>query len=283
MGFDEGADVPAVEKLEGGFAESVVAAGEDDGFKVQLVLAAELEGVLGEAGEEGGVVAGVEKLGAFGLGGEFVEVDGGADAKPEAAEGVEVEVAFQTLFDVDGGKAGPHDVGEIGGAVVEHVHDQAGVVGGGKEGVAGAETGADDGEAAGAAGFEPIEGAADVEHGLACRRRWSADIGRDGIVGALQFGRHPVVMVGQAEAEGGEAEALEHLGHRIVGIGGSVPVGQHEYGLGGVLGGEPLSVHDIIFRVGGSHVGGETEKAPERWKSEGVWCWKKRPESWMAN
>jgi hypothetical protein len=133
-----------------------VAAGEDDFAEVEFELAAELDGLAGELGQEGGVVFRVKEEGFFGFLPEFREVGGGADAEPQLAEGVEVDVALEALFDVEGGQSGPDDVGEVGGAVVEGVDGQARVVGAGQERIAGAEARADDGDPLAGAGCSPI-------------------------------------------------------------------------------------------------------------------------------
>ena len=86
--------------------------------------------------------------------------------------------------------------------MVEGADLKARVEGGGDEGVATAERGAEDAELLVALLLEPVEAAADVDDGLAAGLGGAADVGADGVVGALELGGAADVVVGLGEAEG---------------------------------------------------------------------------------
>jgi hypothetical protein len=92
---------------------------------------------------------------------------------------------FEGGADVAGALAGPDDVAEPGGGVVEGADLEARVEGGGDEGVAAAEAGAEDAEVLVALGLEPVDAAADVDNGLTAGFGGAADVGADSVVGAL--------------------------------------------------------------------------------------------------
>ena len=110
---------------------------------------------------------------------------------------------------------------------------EAWVEGGSDEGVAGAEGCAEDSELFVALGFEPIEAAADVDDGLAAGLGGAADVGADGVVGALELCRAADVVVGLGEAEAGDAETVEESAEGVVGEGVGVPLGHDDHGLFG--------------------------------------------------
>lgn len=235
--MDEGAEVPAVDVFVGGFAGGVVAAGEDFGDVVDVVEVEVSEDVERELAEEGEVVGGVDDEDAFGVGGELPHVGQGADGGEDLADLILVEAGLlEGGADVAGGLAGPDDVAELGGSVVEGADAEAGVHGGGDKGVAGAEGGAEDAELGVPLLFEPVEGGADVNDGLAAGGDGAADVRADGVVGALELGGPADVVVGLGEAEGGDAEAVEEGAEGVVGEGVGVPLGHDDDGLLGFAG-----------------------------------------------
>ena len=267
-GVDEGAEIPAVDELVGGFAGGVVAAGEDAGGVVDAVEIKGAEDVEGELADEGEVVRGVDdERAATGDGGKALHVGGGADKGEEAADLVLGEAGLLEGFaDVAGGLAGPDDVAELSGGVVEGADFEAGIMGGGDEGVAGAKRGAEDAELLIALLLEPIEAGADVDDGLLAGGDRPADVGADGVVGAFDFGWTADVVVGLGEAKGGDAEAVEEGTEGVMGEGVGVPLGHDDDGLTGLAGlagggcGIPAGVDDVVFGVAGGDGGGEAEE-----------------------
>ena len=102
---------------------------------------------------------------------------------------------------------------------------------GGDEGVAGAEAGAQDAELLVALLLKPVDAAADVDDGLAAGSDGAADVGADGVVGALELCRAADVVVGLGEAQGGDAEAVEDGAERVVAEGIGIPLGHDDDGL----------------------------------------------------
>jgi hypothetical protein len=108
--------------------------------------------------QEGQVVGGVDDEDLLGVGGEALHVGHGADGAEDLADLVLREAGLlEGGADVARALAGPDDVAEPGGGVVEGADLQARVVRGGDEGVAGAEAGSEDAELFVALGFEPVE------------------------------------------------------------------------------------------------------------------------------
>ena len=167
---------------------------------------------------------------------------------------------------VAGGLAGPDDVAELTGGVVEAADLEAGIVGGGDEGVGRAEGGAEDAELGVALLRKPIDAGADVDDGLTAGVDGAAEVGGDGEVGALELGGAADVVVGLGEAEGGDAEAVDHGADGVVGEGVSVPLGHDDDGLLGAatllgrVGGVPAGVDLIVLGVRGGDRGGEAEE-----------------------
>jgi hypothetical protein len=119
-------------------------------------------------------------------------------------------------------------------------------VGGGDEGVAGAEAGAENAELGVALGLEPVEATANVGDGLAAGGDGAADVGADGVVGALELGGAADVVVGLGEAQGGDAEAVEESAEGVVADGVGVPLGQDDDGLTGADSSSPKAAWRFI-------------------------------------
>ena len=166
---------------------------------------------------------------------EAVHVGHGADDGEDLADLILIEACLlEGGADVAGALAGPDDVAEPGGGVVEGADLEARVEGGGDEGVAASEAGAEDAELLVALLLEPVDAAADVDDGLAAGFGGAAYVGADGVVGALEFGGAADVVVGLGEAEAGDAEAVEEGAEGVVGEGVGVPLGHDDHCLLGL-------------------------------------------------
>ena len=154
--------------------------------------------------------------------------------------------------------------------MVEGVDAQAGVVGAGEEGVAGAEAGAEDAEVLVALILKPVEAAADVDNGLAAGGEGAADVGADGVVGALKLDGAADVVIGLGEAQGRDAHAVEDGAEGVVAEGIGVPLRHDDDGLFGARGifvrgsGIPAGVDEIVLRVGRALGRGEAEELGRR-------------------
>ena len=155
--------------------------------------------------------------------------------------------------------AGPCDVAEPGGGVVEGADLEAWIEGGGDEGVAGAKRGAEDSELLVALLFEPVDAAADVDYGLSTGLGGAADVGADGVVGALELGGAANVVIGLGEAECGDSEVVEERAEGVVGEGVCVPL-RHDDDclfwfpfLGFGVSRIPAGVNLIVFGVAGAN------------------------------
>ncbi len=126
------------------------------------------------------------------------------------------------------------------------------------KGVATAEAGAEDAEVFVALRLEPVDAAADVDDGLTAGFGGAADVGADGVVGALELCGAADVVVGLGEAEAGDAEAVEEGAEGVVAEGVCVPLGHDDHGLFGLallsfgMGGVPAGVDLIVFGVAGA-------------------------------
>lgn len=270
---DEEAEIPAVEVFVGGLTSGVVAAGENFRDIVDAVLLKVFEDIEGELAEEGEVVGGMDDKDALGIGRELPHVGHGADGSEDLADEILGEASvLEGSADVAGGLAGPDDVAEPGGGVIEGADAQARIHGGRDEGVAGAERGAEDAELGVALLLEPVEARADIEDGLPAGGDGAANIGADGVVRALEFGRAADVVVGLGEAEGGDAEAVEESAEGVMGEGVGVPLGHDDDGLPGLA--EllcplcrwglrrwvPAGIDDVVLGVASADGRGEAEE-----------------------
>ena len=97
-------------------------------------------------------------------------------------------------------------VSKIGRHVQERRRAQGGLVAHGDESDGGADAGAENTEAAVALLFEPAQGAAHVEDGLAVGLHRQADIRADQMIGARMPGNRAAVVIRQAHFDRGDAE-----------------------------------------------------------------------------
>ena len=154
--------------------------------------------------------------------------------------------------------------------MVEGVDAEARIVGAGEKGIAGAEAGAEHAEVLVALLLEPVEAAANVDDGLAAGHEGAADVGADGVVGALELSGAANVVVGHGEAQRRDAHAIEDGAERVVAEAVGVPLRQDDDGLLGprrifVRGrGIPAGVDQIVFGVGRALRRGEAEKLGRR-------------------
>ena len=137
---------------------------------------------------------------------------------------------FQALANVLRGKPGPHHIGDVGRAVIEHVDGNALVVRAHKTRVGRAQAGSDNSQALISLRLEPVETRANVDHRLARSIQRPADIGGDRVVGAIEFGRHAVVVIRQADSERRNSQPGQPPAQREVAIGRTVPMRKHHYG-----------------------------------------------------
>ena len=76
----------------------------------------------------------------------------------------------------------------------------------GNEGDAGAQAGAEDPEAPVALLLKPVQAGARIDDGLPGGVDGAAEVARNVVIGALQFGRHARPVVGQAHAQRRDSE-----------------------------------------------------------------------------
>ena len=77
---------------------------------------------------------------------------------------------------------------------------------------------------------QPVDRAPRVEHRLPVGLQRAADVRADDVVGALELGRAPDVVIGQAQPQRGDAEPREQLAEPDVAFGVGVPLRQHDDG-----------------------------------------------------
>ena len=143
---------------------------------------------------------------------------------------------FDALANVARALPGPDDVAKRGGRVIEGIHAQARIVGAGQEGVAGAEAGAQNAEVLVALLLEPVEAATNIDHSLAAGGNGAADVGADGVVGALKLHGTANVVIGLGEPQRRDAHAIEERAQRVVAEAVGVPLRQDDDGLLGPRG-----------------------------------------------
>src|SRR5215468_3195057 len=97
---------------------------------------------------------------------ELVEVNYGADGQPESPQAIQINRGFDSLTDVAGRLAVPHDVGEVSRRVIEGSGPNARIVRAGDECVARTKTGSDHAQLLVSLLLQPIEAAANVNHPL---------------------------------------------------------------------------------------------------------------------
>ncbi len=217
---------------------------------IPVALARALDDLLRQMDREGGVVTRINEFRTLAFAGEEVPVARRADARPELTESGKIDGILKTLPDMTGRQSFPDYVGNVGRAVIEDIHANARIMGRNQEGVAGTKAGADDAEIGEASLFEPIEAGARVDDGLASSVDGAADIGRNGIIGAREPGRRTRVVIGQAQAQGRDAEPLEAAAERIVLGEFGIPVRQEDDGLTmPSFGWKPARPNQVVLRI----------------------------------
>src|SRR5260370_34398186 len=136
--------------------------------------------------------------------------------------------------------------------MIERGPPNGGIVWGGNECVARAETCTYDPELTIALLLQPIEAASNVDHALAHGVKGAADIGVDCIIGPLYLCRHADVVIRHAQSQDCYTEQIEHATKTHVGNCVRVPVRQENDGAAS-SGGKPPRVHPIIFWIRRSH------------------------------
>ena len=95
--------------------------------------------------------------------------------------------------------------------------------------------------------FEPAEGAAGVENGLAICLERQADIGTDEMIGARMAWDGAAVVIWQAHFYGGDSELVEPAADVSLLFPAGIPLRENYDGRTGVTGLEKLCVDEIIF------------------------------------
>ena len=254
QGFEEeGEHAVAGDVREGGEFERVVAAGEFEGAGVGAVAAEGVEHLSSEVGEHGGVVLAVDhESDATGAHAAF-DVGHGADGGPVFAEFVDGDVVAKAFPDVIGGHALADDVGVVGGDVEEAAGADTFIVNEGDVAHRGADAGAEDAELGVALLFEPMEAAAGVLDSLTIGLEGEANIGAADLVGAFVAPGHAAIVIGHAQLQDGDAEALNPATETVLAMPFGVPIGEEEDGRAGAgfSGGKKLGVDGVVFRPRG--------------------------------
>ena len=256
---EEGEHAVAGDVREGGEFEGVVAAGEFEGARVGAVAAKGVEHLAGEMGEHGGVVLAVDHESVAASAHAALDVGHGADGGPIFAELFNGDVVAKAFPDVIGGHALADDVGVVGGDVEQAAGSDAFIVDEGDVADRGANASAEDAELSVALLLEPVEAAAGVLDGLAVGLEGQADVGAADLVGALVAPGHAAIVVGHAQFQDGDAEALNPATETVLAMPFGVPVGEEEDGRAGAgfSGGKKLGVDGVVFRPRGLDGTGE--------------------------
>ena len=199
--------------------------------------------------------------------GETIHVDHGTGATPKLDEIVVGEAGLFTCgADMAGALTGPHHIAGPERGMVEGVDLQAGLVGAGDKRIAGAEAGAEHAELFVPLLLQPIETAANIDHGLAAGGQRSPNVGADGVVGTFQFGGAANVVEGLAESQRRNSKTIEQGAERVVAEGIRIPLRHDDDGLLWLAlllfgrSGIPARVDLIVFWIGSAQRGGEAEK-----------------------
>src|ERR1700761_5594600 len=232
--MNEGAEEPAVHELVRGFTGGVVAAGGHARLEVDTVPAKALEHFERISPKERQVVCGMHRQHLAWRGREQVHKGDWADAGPDSVQLLLGHHGFARRADMAAALAGPHHVAEGHGGVIEGADLQTRIHGGGEEGVAGTEAGAEDAELLVALLLEPVNAGADIDHSLAAGGYGAAEIGTDGVVGTLELRGTADVVVGLGEPQGRDAEAIEERAESVMTEGVGIPLRPHDDGLPGL-------------------------------------------------
>jgi hypothetical protein len=118
---------------------------------------------------------------------------------------------------------------------------------------------------------EPVNSRASIHDSLAHRLKRATQIGAHHVIGALKLRRHSSVVIGKAQAERGNSEAIEQTTERNVAVRLAVPLRQHEHGAAmGARGyvrliafasrrGKIASIDCVVFTIRRLYAAGECE------------------------
>src|ERR1700757_1611098 len=139
-------------------------------------------------------------------GGESIHERDRTDRGPDLPELILRHDRLKRGADVTRALAGPHNVAECHGRVIEGADLKARIHGGGDEGIAGTEAGAEHAKLLVTLLLKPVEAATDIHNRLAARRDGAAQVGTDGVVGALELKWAADVVVRLRKAQRRDAE-----------------------------------------------------------------------------
>ena len=107
-------------------------------------------------------------------------------------------MAVESLAHVARRQAAPDHVGEVRRDVIERLRPNQRFVRRRQQRETRAEAGAEDADPFVALPRQPLNRAPRVEHRLAAHLHRAGDVGADDVVGALELGRHPLIVIRQA-------------------------------------------------------------------------------------
>src|ERR1700747_1496496 len=261
-GSEKRRQLPAIHVFVRRFSGRVVTAGQDHDSVIQMMRRELADHLPRKFRKKSQIIVGVNDQRPLAISRELVEIDHRADGEPQSPQAFEVDGCLDPLANMASGLPVPGHVGKVGGRVIESGGPNAGIVRAGDESVTGTETGADEPELGVALLFEPIEAAADIDHTLSNRIERASDIGRNGVIGAANLGRHADIGIRYAQAQYGNIQQVENLAQRGVGDGIRVPVWKQN-DRAAATSRKPARIREIVLRVRRSHRRSETKKVSE--------------------
>ena len=126
-------------------------------------------------------------------------------------------------------EAAPDDVGEVRRDVIERLRPNQRLVRRRQQREARAQAGAEDADPFVALPRQPLDRAPGVEDRLATHLHRPHDVRADDVVGALELGRHPLIVVRQRESQRAQAAPREDPAQADMTAGVRVPLRQHEH------------------------------------------------------
>src|SRR5205807_560275 len=136
---------------------------------------------------------------------ETREIRSGANYGPVMPQLVLAHLVAESAAHVLRGEAGPYDIGEVHGYVVEDAGSNARIVGGGDERNAGPEAGSEDANPGISARCKPVEAGAGIDNRLARGVDSASDVAGDVVVGALEPLRFSLCVIRHRHAERADA------------------------------------------------------------------------------
>src|SRR5215469_5950247 len=208
--------IPAIDVLVRCFSGRVMPA-RKHGNPVIQSMALELRYHLaGKLGQKGQIVLCVNDQRLPLEPGKLLEVGHRTDGRPQATQAIQGNFRFEALTNVACGLAMPHHVREIGGGMIKSGDFDAGIMRGREKCVTGTEAGPDNAQALVSLLLKPVEAAADVEHTLARSIERTFDVRRNRVLGAADFSRAADVVVGHAQPQHRNSQAIQNSAERIV-------------------------------------------------------------------